>query len=212
MTPPVAGTRPRRRTQAERRAATRTVLLDATVQCLEQEGYANLTTRRIAQRAGVTPGAQQHHFASKAELVSQALRHLAAGLAQGLIAQGSPSGGDTRKRAEKVIDRVWELHRGPHFRAIMELWMAARTDPELRQVIAELRQEVAVWNEMGSERLFPELAKSPQFAELVATGLAAMRGLAIVAFVNESEADERWPAMRAHLLELFFKAERRPLP
>src|SRR5712675_230963 len=64
-----------RRTQAERRAATRTALLDAAIDCLVAEGYANTTTRRIAERAGLTPGALQHHFVSKAELLGQAIRH-----------------------------------------------------------------------------------------------------------------------------------------
>jgi AcrR family transcriptional regulator len=51
-----------RRTQAERRESTRTALLDAAVECLIDEGYAAVTTRGVAERAGVSQGAQQHHF------------------------------------------------------------------------------------------------------------------------------------------------------
>ena len=54
-----------RRTQEERSAATRAKLLDATIDCLIELGYAGTTTTLIAERAGVSRGAQLHHFPSK---------------------------------------------------------------------------------------------------------------------------------------------------
>ncbi|MGC1150849.1 MAG: TetR/AcrR family transcriptional regulator, partial [Mycobacterium sp.] len=39
-----------RRTQAERSAAMRTRLLDATIECLVSYGYAGTTTPRVAER------------------------------------------------------------------------------------------------------------------------------------------------------------------
>ena len=71
-----APVRPARRTQAERRAATRKALLDATIDVLVDRGYAGLTTTLVCERAGVTRGAQAHYFATKADLVVQALSHL----------------------------------------------------------------------------------------------------------------------------------------
>src|ERR1700682_6556937 len=90
---------PPRRTQAERRDATRTALLDAAMDCLVEKGYANTTTRRIAERAGVTPGALQHHFASKAELLSEAVRHIRAKFAQEMFAQGPPDAPSVNARS-----------------------------------------------------------------------------------------------------------------
>ena len=69
--------KPRRRTQEERRTATRGALLDATIDCLIEYGYGGVTTTRVVERAGVSRGAQVHHFPTKAVLVSEALRHLA---------------------------------------------------------------------------------------------------------------------------------------
>src|SRR4051795_6622477 len=66
-----------RRTQAERSATTRAALLDATVASLVEVGYANTTTTGIAERAGVSRGAQMHHFPAKADLVAHAVEHLA---------------------------------------------------------------------------------------------------------------------------------------
>ncbi len=55
----------------------RTRLLDATIECLVTYGYAGTTTPRVAERAGVTRGAQIHHFRSKEDLVVAAIEHLA---------------------------------------------------------------------------------------------------------------------------------------
>ena len=65
-----------RRTQDERSAHTRGLLLDATIDCLHERGYANTTTTVIAERAGVSRGAQLHHFPTKRELVTSAVEHL----------------------------------------------------------------------------------------------------------------------------------------
>src|SRR5712664_3809714 len=65
-----------RRTQEERSAATRGRLLDATLECLSELGYARTTTTEIAERGGVSRGAQLHHFPTKSELVTEAMGHL----------------------------------------------------------------------------------------------------------------------------------------
>ncbi|MDT5024109.1 MAG: hypothetical protein QOE61_535, partial [Micromonosporaceae bacterium] len=53
-----------RRTQEQRSAEMRVRLLDATIECLVEYGYAGTTTPRVAEKAGVTRGAQVHHFPS----------------------------------------------------------------------------------------------------------------------------------------------------
>lgn len=73
----VSAARRPRRTQEERSATTRALLLDATIDCLIEFGYANTTTARVAERAGVSRGAQVHHFTTKTALLAEAIRHLA---------------------------------------------------------------------------------------------------------------------------------------
>jgi hypothetical protein len=46
------------------------------------------------------------------------------------------------------------------------------------------------------------MADEPGFAQVIDTGQAAIRGLALLAFVDEAEADAAWPAVRAHIIEL----------
>src|SRR5947209_4358819 len=131
MLTPVADRETRiRRTQEERSAATRGKLLDATIDCLIELGYAGTTTTLIAERAGVSRGAQLHHFPTKAELVAAAVAHLASRLGEDLQQRAAnlPPNGD---RVTAAIDLLWERFSTPLFPAWLELWVAARTDPDL---------------------------------------------------------------------------------
>jgi AcrR family transcriptional regulator len=65
-----------RRTQAERTLETRTRILDAAVEVLRQKGYAHFRTADVARAAGVSRGAQLHHFATKEKLVYATMEHV----------------------------------------------------------------------------------------------------------------------------------------
>src|SRR2546421_9483418 len=66
----------RRRSQEERREATSGAVLEATVECLAERGYAGTTTTRIARGARVSRGALLHYYASKIELLTSAIEHI----------------------------------------------------------------------------------------------------------------------------------------
>src|SRR5580704_11791850 len=99
-----------RRTQAERRATTRSALLDATIDALVEYGYANVTSAQIVQRAGVSRGAQAHYFSTKAELVVEALRHLTDKLVADLEEHPIKQAGSDTDRYAAILDRLWALH------------------------------------------------------------------------------------------------------
>jgi AcrR family transcriptional regulator len=128
------GAKATRRTQAERRASTRAALVRATIDSLVEVGYAGTTTNEIQQRAGVSRGALTHHFASKAELLLAAMDHLYEDSSAKIrdAAPGLPSGPE---RIRPAIWLLWEQFNGPLFLAAMELWVAARTDTELRAAL-----------------------------------------------------------------------------
>jgi len=65
-----------RRTQAERSGDTRRRILDAAVQLLGERGYAGLRTADVAAAAGVSKGAQTHHFPAKDDLVVAVVEHV----------------------------------------------------------------------------------------------------------------------------------------
>jgi len=131
----VAGTR----TQAERSASTQQALLDACIQCLVEEGYANTTTARVAERAGVSRGAHLHHFQTRSALVAAAVEHLRVRRAEELMAAADalPSGPE---RVTQALDLLWRSYTSPLFQGALDLWAAGRTDPELREHLVEIER------------------------------------------------------------------------
>lgn len=191
-----------RRTQAERRATTRTALLDATLQCLVEFGYANVTAAQIATRAGVTRGAQAHYFATKAELVVAALEHAADRIVL-RFRQDPPHGDGEVKTVMALVDRMWDLHDGPTFVAITELWLASRTDAELRPHVVRLNKRLTnAVNDILRDSV-PELMADPESAAVMMTALAVIRGLLLTSFVStQRSVDTLWTATRGQLEKL----------
>jgi AcrR family transcriptional regulator len=193
-----------RRTQAERRATTRAALLDAALECLVEEGYTALTTRNVAERAGVSQGTQMHYFPTRAAFVAEAIRHVAFKLADELREQDTLHPRSDRRRLELMLDRTWEIHTGPIFQATMELWVAARTDPEMQHAMDQVTRDVTRRIATGALEMFPELMARPRAGEVLDMGLAIMRGLAMLRFTGEqADVERRWRRARSHLLELY---------
>lgn len=177
-----------RRSQAERRDGTRGLILDATVECLTELGYARTSTLEVQRRAGVSRGALLHHYPAKAGLMVAGVRHLAVlrGLELRERAAALPQGGD---RVEQVMDLLWETSSGDLFYVAMELRTAARTDEELRVVLAEeevrLRREVL---RLARELFGPELASRPRFDDALELSLFLMMGAAMTAVLHQRPA------------------------
>lgn len=191
-----------RRSQADRREAARSALLDATIELLAEEGLAATTTRRVAQRAGVTPGALMHHFPSKVLLLEEAWRRIQERILQAIVGQQLPDGCSMRERHEFLLDRMWELYNGPLFAAAMELWAAGRTNPDLRERCADTPEQTRAMIELGAPVLYPDLAGSPDLVPLIMTGQATMRGLILMATAGQVDAEVAWPEAREHLLAM----------
>jgi AcrR family transcriptional regulator len=197
----MSATRPRR-SQAERRAVTRTALLDATIDTLVKDGYANLTTGEIVKRAGVTRGAHAHYFTSKADLMVQALDRLAERISADAEKSITPVLSHSMVDYEALIDRLWEFHKGPMFTAAIEVSVAARTDPELQTPLRRFEREFAAHVNVMVAKYVPALVILPRFQAKFAMAMAAMRGIAMVTFSASPETVERiWAVVRSELIE-----------
>jgi AcrR family transcriptional regulator len=198
------GPEARRRTQAERRAATRGALLDAALDCLVEEGYAHLSTRNVADRAGVSQGTQMHYFPSRAMFLAEAVRHITLRLMTELREHEGLRARSARRRLEELLDRVWEMHTGPVFQATMELGMAGRTDAEVGAATREVARDVDRLIAEGASELCPELMAKPEASELLDMTLATMRGLALLEASGDRDAlERRWRRARGQLLVLY---------
>jgi AcrR family transcriptional regulator len=192
-----------RRTQAERREASRSALLDAAVDCLIEEGYAGLTTRRVAERAGVSQGTQMHYFPTKTTFLAEAIRHVSGRLADEALTRTVLPRRDEAARREAMLDELWRVHNEPVFDAMLELWIAARTDEELRREMRELDRDLSRLLLDSAVEVFPERARDADFRVRLEMALALIRGLAMNrAVVGARTAQSRWRAMREHLVAL----------
>jgi AcrR family transcriptional regulator len=189
-----------RRTQAERSAAMRGRLLDATIECLVSYGYAGTTTPRVAQLAGVTRGAQIHHFRSKEDLVVAAIEHLAQRRAQAAIREFGRVEA-SRDPASMVLDFLWEAHQGPMFIAAVELWVAARTDSVLARHIERVEPVVNSTLIAAIAQLVPDYPAQKELRNIVYTAMDALRGILVASFVDRDSDRARrcWDRACEHL-------------
>lgn len=197
------GADPVRRTQAQRTAATRGAVLDAAVAALVEHGYAGTSTRLVAERAGVSLGALQHHFPTKAALTVEATRHLVQRIAAEFV-DAAPLGGEDQARLGDLLDRLWLVYRGPSFAAGVELLVAARTDGALAAPMRDFDTEVEGLLSRSAVALLPDLAAREGFEGLMQLAFASLRGLALLAHdasaAGAEHAARTWDLVRPHLL------------
>jgi AcrR family transcriptional regulator len=172
------------RSNSERTADSRLLILDAAVACLVEEGYAGASTLAVQARAGVSRGRLLHHFPSRAELLVAATEHLATTrLAEtqrraAALMAGLPPGPE---RVDRAIELMWATFQEPPFWAAVELWTAARTDPALRVALRSEERRLRNAIRAVADGIWgPEVTATPLYAELRELLFTSMRGVAIV--------------------------------
>ena len=178
---------PTRRSNAERSAETQNRLLDATIECLIERGWAGTSTTEIVRRAGVSRGAQVHHFPAKEDLVLAAVEHLLtrrirefqATFADIPAAQRSPAAA-MRLLYDHCFRRTFEPW--------LELAVAARTDPALHDRFVQFESRFFDAALARFRSLFPDAAADPTFARVgLRLTFAVLEGLAIDRMIDVPE-------------------------
>jgi AcrR family transcriptional regulator len=173
--------------QEERTRAMRQRLLDATVECLVERGWSGTSTTLVSQRAGVSRGAQLHHFPSKSALVLAAVEHLADVRAAELRAAADRLPGG-RRRTRAVLAMLGEHFTSPVFTAALELWVAARTDTELHRALGPLEQRIGRETHRLTVELLGVEESRPGMRELVQATLDLVRGLGLASTITDDSA------------------------
>ncbi len=169
---------PTRVPQEERSRVMRARLLEATVECLVEHGFAGTSTTLVSQRAGVSRGAQLHHFPTKNDLVVAAVEHLwqVRGDELAAAARGLPAGPG---RTRAVLQVLGDHFTSPVFTAALELWVAARTDDALRDTVGPLEQRIGRETHRRTVELLGADESGPGVRELVQATLDLVRGLGL---------------------------------
>jgi AcrR family transcriptional regulator len=195
--------------QAERSAATKERLLDATVRCVIERGYRATSLPEVCRRAGVSRGAQLHHYKTKQELVAAAVEHL---LSQRLVELELR----LRQTAGGVLDlsdaasRIWAVYTGDTFYAWLELTVAARTEPALRALVAGLDARFVERAErMCGALLLPHVTEPREIAATTRLILAIFDGLATHRILTGDDTLPRDALRAAARAGLFAPKDRR---
>jgi AcrR family transcriptional regulator len=176
--------------QEERTRAMRQRLLEATVECLVEYGWSGTSTTLVSQRAGVSRGAQLHHFPTKNDLVLAAVEHLSELRGDELreAARKLPTG---KRRTRAVLEMFADHFTSPVFTAALEVWVAARTDDVLHAAVVPLEQRVG----RDAHRIAVDALgvdeKQPRVRELVQATLDLVRGLGLANTITDDTARRR---------------------
>jgi AcrR family transcriptional regulator len=208
----VAGRSPQRRTQAQRTEQTRLLILNAAVTELAAKGYAGLRTADVADRAGVSRGAQTHHFPSKDALVVAVVEHV--------FLQASELG---RKRARRVksveeafaalIADSQEFFFSELFLIALDLAIQGRMQNGAGKVVGEISAASRLPVEASWLAALVEAGVPPSVAEdLLWLTLSIVRGLAVRRLWQHDPPRFKrlftiWRAMVAKYLATVFEPE-----
>jgi AcrR family transcriptional regulator len=177
-------------TQAERSSSTRARLLEATIESLVKVGYSRTTTIEVGERAGLSRGAQLHHFPNKADLLVAAVEYLAEERMRKLTKQLGPllkeSPGDP---LTPVFDMLWSSYTGPLFWAALELVVASRTDDELREKFHAMEQRISARVVSAVEQLTG--GTTPDAKAAIELTLFIINGMGIERITNPNDARRR---------------------
>ena len=167
---------------AERRASTRAKILAAGVRCLAEFGYAATSTPLVARLAKVSRGSLLHQFPSKVDLILEVAEYawlIQRDYIRAEVAR-QPTG---REQFIGGVQAVWKGLQLPEAVAVMEVMIAARTDPELAERYAAFANEREAGMHRTRRRMaVGQLGAPEHVAEIDAMAhltLAALRGLAL---------------------------------
>lgn len=171
----------------DRSRATRQRLLEAAVSCLAEHGWAGSTVAVVAERAGVSRGAAQHHFPTREDLFTAAVEYVTEQRSTAIRALFPEGAADRRAVVAALVD----LYTGPLFRAALQLWVAASNEDQLRPRVTELEAKVGRETHRIAVELLGADESRPGARETVQGLLDMARGLGLANVLTDDGARRR---------------------
>lgn len=207
---------PKKRTQAERHAATRRKIIDATVTCIDSFGFPKTTMQKVAKAAGCTVGAVQHHFPSKAELLAAVLedgfRTMSFELENVLFV-----GKTIDERVSLFVDHCWLHFKTPAFQANLHILMGMRIESPkaLDEWMLGPLTDITIQGRNLWMKVFDDLTLTEEVQlEFLNFVFAAMSGIATFARITGPDSqdaliDSSLGALKKLLLAKFLQVNRK---
>jgi len=188
-----------REPRQDRSRATRQRLLEAAIECLADVGWSGSTVAVVAERAGVSRGAAQHHFPTREDLVTSAVEYVSEERLALLRTHAADLPvGPGRTRA--VVEMVERCYTGAVFRAAIHLWVAASSDERLRERVQVLEAKVGRETHRLALELLGVDESVPGVREAVQATLDLARGLGLANLLSDDSRRRarvlgQWAAM-----------------
>jgi AcrR family transcriptional regulator len=189
-----------REPQQDRSRATRQRLLEAAIGCLAELGWTGSTVAVVAERAGVTRGALQHHFPTREDLFTAAIEHVAAERLAFLRGQQETLPPPGRARTEAVVAMLVRMYTDQSFKAALHLWVAAATEEPLRERVVGLENHVGREAHRAAVAFLGVDEHAAGVREAVQATLDMARGLGLANLLTDDSARRarvvrRWAAI-----------------
>ncbi|MCP2671110.1 TetR/AcrR family transcriptional regulator [Maricaulaceae bacterium EIL42A08] len=179
----------KRPTQEERTDAMRARLLEATLDLIAEEGWAQTSTQKICKRAGVSRGAQTHHFPTKNSLLIAAVREIVARYQTELDAVSDRNLAGA-KGLEDLFDFLWNAcFEGNLLNCWMDVMVAARTDAALLPAVRETDSAAIDAMRSLGRRCADTTSKQHRASDLTELTVYLLRGMVVQKGVHPSQGD-----------------------
>ena len=175
-----------REPKQDRSRATRQRLLESALDCLVVHGWTATTMTVVAEHAGVSRGAAQHHFPTREDLITVALEFMFDSRMALIREAGDLPDGPGR--TEAVVDRIVEYFTGPLFKAALQVWTAAAADESLKQRITPLEARFGRTVHHVTVGLLGVDDTDPVAHRLVQATLDLARGLGLADLLTDDSA------------------------
>jgi AcrR family transcriptional regulator len=191
-----AGARPRR-SQAERSEDTKRRILEAAARLIVRKGYAELRVADIAYEAGVSIGAQLHHFQNKDALVIAVIEHCFAEASRS-SRRRAESGSAPSEIIEDIIDDAMDFFFSEHFLIALNVVLSTLAPSAMRDDVLKISRGARLPVEEAWEKAMVAAGFPKELtAELITLTFCLVRGFAIRRLWDD---DARW---QQHCLALW---------
>ncbi len=185
------------RTQEKRSAATRRALLEAGRQAIIELGYSRTTVAEVSKRAGVSRGAQIHHYPTKQKLMLAVADFILSDTEREIselakrLGDSADRSTDPKEAIGAFIREIWHrAFRKDKFHAILELINAARTDAVLHDLLTERWQRLLkAYDGIGADVLGRSKIGGDEMSVVLSLTLSLVRGMATQRIVHDSNDD-----------------------
>ncbi|MEE4021479.1 TetR/AcrR family transcriptional regulator [Gordonia sp. PKS22-38] len=194
-----------REPQQERSRLTRERLLRSTIDALAHDGWSAATVAAVAMRAGVSRGAAQHHFPTREALITAVLEQVFDDMTSTASTTLAALPDDETERVAAAVDRAVAIYTGPQFKAALQVWAAAASDPALRELILPMEDKFArAAHQMTVAALDPD-GRYPDSRRIAQVTLDLARGLGLADTLSDdskrrAQVVATWTAMVSAVL------------